>query len=176
MVVLDNDSNTPRLVGYVVTCGIALEPGDLRAHLKARLPEYMVPAAFIVLRQWPLTSSGKVDRRALPRPEPTPSAADRQSLRTEMEQNVAHVWEQVLEMHPIGPDDNFFDLGGHSLTAVQITARLRNSLGLELPVRRIFEHPTIAELSAHIDLLHWAKQSSRGPEADTRSALVVETL
>ena len=113
VVVLDNDSKMPRLIGYVVTCSLALEPRDLRAHLKARLPEYMVPATFVVLPQWPSLPA----ERWIGGHAPGADAVSRRSSEPP-HRNGAECGARlgtVLEIHPIGTDDNFFDLGGHSL-------------------------------------------------------------
>src|SRR4030088_2020649 len=136
----------------------------------------MVPAAFVVLLQWPLTSNGKIDRRALPHPESMQPAVDHQSPRTEMEQNMAQIWKEVMSVRRIGPYDNFFDMGGHSLLAVQIAWHIRATFGVELPVRTIFEKPTVAELAAHVDLARWAGQPQAGPAEDAEAGLVTEFL
>jgi len=119
---------------------------ELRAHLQQSQPDYMIPAAFVVLDELPLTTSGKVDRRRLPQPnEQRPALAkDFIAPRTPIEQEVASIWEQVLKVRGVGVYDNFFDLGGHSLLATRVISRLNESLNLEMPLRAIFEHPTVA--------------------------------
>jgi amino acid adenylation domain-containing protein len=136
-----------RLVAYVVPAEAGgADPATLRAHLAANLPEYMVPAAWVVLESMPLTPSGKVDRRALPEPDGTAAAANRVPPRTPAEELVAGIWERVLGVRP-GVHDNFFDLGGHSLRATQVVSRLREAFGAELPLRALFEAPTVAGLA-----------------------------
>jgi amino acid adenylation domain-containing protein len=142
-----------RLVAYVV--GAAGEPGnvsELRAHLKARLPEYMIPSAFVFLNELPLTPNGKVDRRALPEPgHDRPELARRfVEPRNEVEAGVAAMWAEVLRVERVGVEDNFFELGGHSLLATQVVSRVREGFGVELPLRRLFEEPTVAGVAVAI--------------------------
>jgi amino acid adenylation domain-containing protein len=138
-----------RLVAYVVPVdGYAVQAPELRAHVAAHVPDYMVPAAWVVLETLPLTPSGKVDRRALPEPDASAAAAaTRVPPRTPAEELVAGIWERVLGVRP-GVDDNFFDLGGHSLRATQVVSRIREAFGAELPLRALFEAPTVAGLAA----------------------------
>jgi amino acid adenylation domain-containing protein len=137
-----------RLVAYVVPADpSAVLTQELRAHVGAQLPDYMVPAAWVVLDALPLTPSGKVDRRALPEPDASAAAAARVAPRTPAEELVAGVWERVLGVRP-GADDNFFDLGGHSLRATQVVSRIRDAFGIDLPLRALFEAPTVAGLAA----------------------------
>jgi amino acid adenylation domain-containing protein len=136
-----------RLVAYVVPAeGAAADAPALRAHVAAHLPEYMVPAAWVVLESMPLTPSGKVDRRALPAPDPAAAPAGRVPPRTPAEELVAGIWERILGVRP-GVHDNFFDLGGHSLRATQVVSRVREAFGAELPLRALFEAPTVAGLA-----------------------------
>jgi amino acid adenylation domain-containing protein len=140
-----------RLVAYVVADDTRLaEPAaeTLRAHLKARLPDYMVPGAFVVLQYLPLTSSGKLDRRALPAPE-LGAYVTRQyeAPQGEVEEIVAGIWQGLLSLERVGRQDNFFELGGHSLLIVQMMERLRQ-VGLSADVRRVFESPTLADLAS----------------------------
>jgi amino acid adenylation domain-containing protein len=123
---------------------------QLRAYLQARLPEHMIPSAFLVLGALPLTPNGKVDRAALPAPDWSHGASsDPQALpRNPVEAQLVEIWQQVLGLTALGIHDNFFALGGHSLLATQVISRIRSVFRLELPVRALFEHPTIAELGA----------------------------
>src|SRR5581483_7284935 len=125
--------------------GASVNGEELREHLKRRLPEYMVPAKIAVLTRLPLTRNGKIDRQGLPEPE---AMAVNAAPRTAMEESVAAIWREVLEREQIGVEENFFEIGGHSLLATQIIARLRNRLALAVPVRMLFEHPTIAGFAA----------------------------
>ncbi|HEX6749442.1 MAG TPA: amino acid adenylation domain-containing protein [Longimicrobium sp.] len=136
-----------RLVGYVVPVdGAAPTHAELRTHVAAHLPEYMVPAAWVVLERMPLTPSGKVDRRSLPEPDPAALAAGKVPPRTPAEEVIAAVWERVLGVYA-GVHDDFFALGGHSLRATQVIARIREAFGIDLPLRALFEAPTVAGLA-----------------------------
>ncbi|HVF42738.1 MAG TPA: amino acid adenylation domain-containing protein [Pyrinomonadaceae bacterium] len=151
--VVRDDGGERRLVGYVVARpGRTPTAGDLRAHLKQRLPEYMVPSAFVILDALPVTPNGKVDRRALPAPShERPSIGEAFTApRTPIEKKVASVWSNVLRVERVGVDDNFFALGGHSLLATQAVAQLSEAFGDELPLRLFFESPTVAGLAAAI--------------------------
>jgi acyl carrier protein len=122
--------------------------GQLREHLKRRLPDYMVPDAFVVLDKLPLSPQGKVDRARLPAAgavAPPPPRGQRSPTSTEAA--VARIWAEVLRVAHVGLDDNFFDLGGHSLMALQVIVRVREQFAVELPVRSLFEAPTVAGLS-----------------------------
>jgi amino acid adenylation domain-containing protein len=154
VVVARQDAGEPRLVAYVVGQETAAtDAATLRAHLRARLPDYMVPSAFVALDALPLTPSGKLDRKALPAPAGGAGIAQAAYVapRTPGEEVLAAIWAQLLELDKVGVDDNFFALGGHSLLAMRVAARLRDAFGIELPLRTVFEAPTIAELSKSID-------------------------
>ncbi len=146
--------SSKRLVAYIVPeRGQEPTSSELRGFLKAKLPEYMVPTAFVVLEALPLTPNGKVDRRALPVPE----EADRPPLeeafvapRTPVEEALAGIWEEVLGLEGVGIHDDFFELGGHSLLAAQVMGRLNEHFGVELPVRALFDAPTVAGLALAI--------------------------
>jgi amino acid adenylation domain-containing protein len=144
-----------RLVAYVVPArGTSdVTPGELRAYLEEKLPAYMVPQAFLVLHALPLTASGKVNRRALPAPDPSQAQIETVYVgpRTPIEEDLVVIWRQVLGLEQVGVYDNFFALGGHSLLATQILARLRESYPVELPLRRLFETPTVAGLAETIE-------------------------
>jgi len=121
---------------------------QLRAHLSKALPDYMIPAAFVVLGSLPLTPSGKLSRRSLPDPRLIPQQSDTTAPpRTPVEQALAAIWRDVLQIPSVGIHDNFFELGGHSLLATRVISRIRDEFGAELPVRRMFENPTIEELA-----------------------------
>ena len=136
-----------RLVAYVVPrSGHEVEPAGLRGFLRARLPEPMVPSAFVVLDEFPVTPSGKLDRRALPVPEThgTPASP---APTTPQEVALADLWAEVLGIDRVGVDDDFFALGGDSIRLLKLCARARE-LGIALTPRDLFEHPTIAGLAA----------------------------
>jgi acyl carrier protein len=143
-----------RLVAYAVPAlGIHFEANAgaaLRAWLAERLPEYLVPAAVVALDAFPLNPNGKVDRRALPAPA-APARADGVAPRTETEVALAAVWAEVLRVERVYADDDFYALGGQSLLAAQVAARVRDRLGVELPLRHVFEAPTLAALAAAVD-------------------------
>jgi amino acid adenylation domain-containing protein len=124
--------------------GVNLSGDELRDHVKQRLPEYMVPTKVIVLPRMPLTQNGKIDRQNLPEPE---EVTVQTVPRTKLEQTVAEVWCTVLKLDRIDVDQNFFEIGGHSLLATQIIARLRERLNAPIPVRALFENPTITRLA-----------------------------
>ena len=140
------------LVAYVVPRDAhAARPDDLRAHLRARLPEYMVPSFFVPMDIFPLTPSGKVDRKALPAPDRARSAAEIVAPRTRTEEVLVEMWKGVLGLDRVSVEDGFFELGGHSLLAAQLRSRIRQTLGLDLPLAEIFRHPTVAGLAGVID-------------------------
>jgi nonribosomal peptide synthetase DhbF len=139
------------LVAYVVArAGSTIEPAQLGRALAERLPQPMVPAHFMVLDALPLTLNGKLDRRALPA-LPEPSQAFRRRPQTRTEVRLAAIWSEVLQAPHIGRGDEFFALGGQSLLALQVVARIRDVFGLELPLKELFEQPTLQTLAAHID-------------------------
>ncbi|PYS94472.1 MAG: hypothetical protein DMF50_12430, partial [Acidobacteria bacterium] len=146
-----------RLVAYVVPkAGQASpSPRDLRRFLAATLPDYMVPSAFVLLERLPRTPNGKLDRKALPAPAATRPAADETFVapRTPDEKKLARLWGVVLRIERPGLHDNFFEAGGHSLLATQLISRLRETFRVELPLRALFESPTIAGLARAIDSL-----------------------
>ena len=142
------------LVAYVVAApGAAPTPAGLRAHLRERLPEYMLPAAFVLLPELPRTASGKVDRGALPAPTAADLAARGGYLppRTPVEEALVEVWEEVVGTRPIGVRDDFFELGGHSLSAVRLVARVQAVLGVELPLHVLFDAPTVAGVAEALE-------------------------
>lgn len=137
-----------------------LTPAALRTELKGRLPQYMVPAAFVLLESFPLTSNGKIDRKALPTfsHEATQLSHDFVGPRTEAEKALAAIWSELLKVESVGVNDNFFDLGGHSLLAIKVVSRIRDVFEVDLPAQILFENSTIAELAK---LLQKAETSAR---------------
>ena len=123
---------------------------QLRNYLQDKLPEYMIPSAFMLLNELPLSANGKVNRRALPRPEQVSRSASFVGPRTPEEELIVAIWSQVLGLEKIDVHDNFFDLGGHSLRATQVISRIRELFHVELPLLRIFSSPTVASLAASI--------------------------
>jgi len=146
----EGETNT-QLVAYVVPSeGSARDVAEWKDYLRRKLPEYMVPSAFVELARLPLTSNGKLDRRALPAPgavETTGPSTDS----TPIEEIVAGIFAQVLRLDQVGRDQSFFDLGGHSLLATQVISRVRDVLGVEAPLRGLFDDPTVAGLAALVE-------------------------
>ncbi|NOK15332.1 phosphopantetheine-binding protein, partial [Corallococcus exercitus] len=137
-----------RLIGYVTAReGHALDPDTLKASLKQRLPEYMVPAVLVVLGTMPLNANGKVDRKALPAPQGTALASTYVAPRTPTEEQLAALFAEVLRVERIGVRDDFFAMGGHSLLATQLVSRVRATFAVELPLRALFEAPTVEGLA-----------------------------
>lgn len=155
VVVREDTPGDKRLVAYIVPkiSDSSLEISQLRQFLKERLPEYMVPSAFMLMESLPLTPSGKVDRKALPVPDTSQSELEFSfvSPRTPTEQIVADIWADVLRREQVGINDNFFDLGGHSLLATQVISRLREAFKVDLPLRSLFENPTVKNLVEQIE-------------------------
>jgi acyl-CoA synthetase (AMP-forming)/AMP-acid ligase II/acyl carrier protein len=184
VVVLREDSGAkPQLVAYVVPePGSAPAAAELRRHVKEALPEYMIPAAFVLLDALPRTTHGKLDRRALPAPDAgRPDVEDEfVAARTPQEEAMADIWRQVLKVERVGVHDNFFELGGHSLSAMQVISRVRDLFRVEIQARSIFETPTVEGLTAAVVLrqeqpgaaqVERIGRSSRGQEEELLSAL-----
>lgn len=153
VVAREDSPGEKRLVAYVVGArDLAPQPAELRDFLRERLPNYMIPASFLTLDSLPRLAHGKIDRGALPRPEDLP--ADRNDAfvapRSPVEEVVSLAFAQILRRDRVGATDDFFDLGGHSLLAAQLISRLRASFGIELPIRALFEFPTVAGLARQV--------------------------
>lgn len=123
---------------------------DIRLQLKALLPDYMIPAAFVTVQEWPLTANGKIDSARLPAPEASTSHSEYIAPRNDTELTLSAIWSDILDLEKVGIRDNFFELGGHSLLATRVAARIRNQLECQLELRLIFENPTIEELALAI--------------------------
>jgi amino acid adenylation domain-containing protein/non-ribosomal peptide synthase protein (TIGR01720 family) len=154
-----------RVVAYVVPAEERAGAAELRVFLRDKLPEYMVPAAFVMLEALPLTPNGKVDRKALPAPEGLTSERARVLPRGPVEEAIAAVFAEVLKLAPegVGAHDGFFELGGHSLLAAQAVARVRAAFGVELAVRAVFDAPTVAELAARVEAALHATPGEAAP-------------
>lgn len=150
-----DDGDDKRLVAYLVSSDTRLTRGALQKFLRAQLPDYMVPVAFVRLASLPLNSSGKLDRAALPTPTSLNTIADEGFLAptTPIEERVVSILAELLGLERVGVNDNFFFLGGHSLLGTQLIARVRNVFGVELSLRKVFDSPTGAELSNEIEYL-----------------------
>ncbi|MGA9773579.1 MAG: amino acid adenylation domain-containing protein [Blastocatellia bacterium] len=162
-----------RLVGYLVfKDGQTPTTGELREFLKKALPEYMIPATFLIMDELPLTPNGKLDRRALRAPD-IQSQYDRligdpiQKARTEVEQLLIAIWEQLLRVEAIGAHDNFFDLGGHSLLLTQLVSRVKQVFHADISIRSVFEAPTVAEMARIIE--HAMKEGQAAELSPVRS-------
>jgi len=164
VLVRDHRPGDPRLLAYVIPTGSAPAAGELRDFLARQLPAYMLPAAFLFLESLPRTRNGKVDPRALPGPGPADSESDAAFVapHTLVERTLAAIWETVLGVGHVGVQDEFFQLGGHSLLATQVISRIRTAFGIELPLRALFEAPTVAGLAG---LIEAAQQASPGHSA-----------
>ncbi|MBC7926280.1 MAG: amino acid adenylation domain-containing protein, partial [Bryobacteraceae bacterium] len=159
VVVREDEHGNKYLVAYVVpSVGHSLDVSDLRSHLARQLPGYMIPNAIVELAELPLNSNGKLDRRALPLPVRLSAGGPFVGPRTASEEAIAAIFAEVLRVNPVGVHDNFFELGGHSLSAMQVVSRLRSLFNRELPLRALFEAPTVAGLS---DRLHYAAHTSQ---------------
>jgi acyl carrier protein len=152
VVVREDTPGDKRLVGYVVGREKSFDGAEIRKYLKQKLPEYMVPSAFVRLDELPLTPNGKVDRKALPAPDQDRPELGNiyQAPRTPVEEALASIWCELLKVDKVGIQDNFFELGGHSLLATQIMSRVRSGLSIELPLRTLFESPTVEQLAEAI--------------------------
>jgi amino acid adenylation domain-containing protein len=141
------------LVAYIVPAGGAVSPSELRNFLRSKLPDYMIPSFFLSVEAVPRMPNGKIDRNALPAPNRERAEADQRLLepRNELEELVAQVWREVLKIERLGIHENFFELGGHSLLATRVTARLRAVFDIDLPLRKVFELPTVGGLAKHIE-------------------------
>jgi amino acid adenylation domain-containing protein len=188
VVAQDNESGDKRLVAYFVPLPLAPVPSppgeegrgmrgqgtkmdELRSFLLEQLPDYMVPGTFVGLERLPLTANGKVDYRALPDPDQARPQPDKTFVppRNEVEQVLAGIWAEVLKLDQVGVHDNFFELGGHSLLATQIISRIRTAFEVQLPLRSIFEAPTVSALALAIEQIQ-----SDTPQAEEIDQLVAE--
>ncbi|HEU4930628.1 MAG TPA: amino acid adenylation domain-containing protein, partial [Pyrinomonadaceae bacterium] len=151
VLVREDEPGDRRLVAYLVTTD-EIPISDLRVFLRKKLPDYMVPSAFVRLDALPLTANGKVDRKALPQPDDPSSRARSKYVapRAELERRLVKIWQELLRVETVGVEDNFFDLGGHSLLLVRLVQEIQNSLGLEVALMEMFEHPTVASLARHL--------------------------
>ena len=139
-----------RLVAYIVASDESLSTKELREFTKQKLPEYMIPSAFVALDSFPLTPNGKIDRKALPAPEGISPEQEYVAPKTEVEQHLAQIWQDVLQIEKVGIYDNFFEMGGNSLLLVKVISKLQKLLKMELQVVELFKYPNIYYLSEYI--------------------------
>jgi len=147
VVVAQEGPTGKQLVAYVVPASSVVNETEwrdsLRRALKAHLPDYMVPAHLMFLERMPLTPNGKLDRKGLPEPDASLMQQAYVAAETELEQQIAAIWAEVLRLPRVGLNDNFFEIGGHSLLAIQITSRVQAELGLEVPLVEVFQTETL---------------------------------
>jgi amino acid adenylation domain-containing protein len=170
VVVREDTPGDKRIVGYAVARPEgSFDAMEVRKHLKQKLPEYMIPSALVRVDALPLTPNGKVDRNALPTPDRSRAETGRSyaAPRTPVEEFLTGIWTEVLRVDKVGVDDNFFELGGHSLLATQIVSRIRSAFSIELPLRRLFESPTVSEMAVIIT----ESQAKRASEAELAEIL-----
>jgi amino acid adenylation domain-containing protein len=154
VIVREDAPGDARLVAYVVgRDGHSADPASLRQHLATSLPAYMVPQHIVVLESIPLLPNGKTDRKALPQPEMREQEGSYAAPRSELEESLAQIWSEVLGGVRVGVHDSFFDLGGHSLTAMQVVSRIRSTFQVELALRTLFETPTVARQAVAVQAL-----------------------
>jgi amino acid adenylation domain-containing protein len=170
VVAREDVSGEKRLVAYLTRHGQSdLSVEELRGYLQSVLPEYMVPSAFVMLESLPLTPSGKLDRRALPAPEIGAYVSEEyEAPQGEVEKILAGIWQELLHVERVGRHDNFFKLGGHSLLATRVITRTGELLQIELPIRALFDAPTVAQLSVRI--------KAEGEERTAKEALRMDNL
>ncbi|MBE1561823.1 non-ribosomal peptide synthetase [Nonomuraea africana] len=154
----------PVLRAYAVPVSAATQVAELQRHLRSGLPDYAVPADLILIPALPLTPNGKIDTAALPAPAPRPAAGRGEEPATGTERLIAGVWREVLGLPRIAADENFFEIGGHSLATAQVQARLTAALGRDVPIVDLFRFPTVRALAAHLD----GERRTAGPERAAR--------
>ena len=162
VVLARTESGDTRLVGYVVLSD-EVEGSALRDYLKDRLPDYMVPNVLMVVDEFPLTPNGKLDRNALPSPEPGVLTDAYVAPRTDIELTLSQIWSEVLGVDRVGIHDNFFELGGHSLLATRVISALRQHFEIELPLSEIFSGPTVRQLASSIGIADKKKYGNIDP-------------
>jgi acyl carrier protein len=167
VVIVRKDQTTgKRLVAYVVPKERATPTGrKLRRFLRQKLPDYMLPSVFVLLDELPLTPNKKINRRALPAPDTSRIGLEQDFAppRTPTEKALANAWARVLGLEKVGLYDNFFELGGHSLLGTQLILRLHELLQVNLPLRSLFEEPTVAGLAKHIETIRLTAQILQSP-------------
>ena len=149
MVLLREDQpEQQKLVAYIVT-DTDLNIPELKTKLSKKLPDYMIPVSYVTLEKFPLTANGKIDRKALPLPGQDRSQLSNEYIapRTEEEEKISLIIADLLNIEKVGINDNFFELGGHSLLATKFISRVREEFNIELPLRRLFENPTVSGLT-----------------------------
>ncbi len=162
VVARDNRSGGQRLVAYFVSRQ-KLSDRELQRHLRATLPDYMVPSAFVQMEEFPLTANGKINRQALPEPEVGKGHPTRIDPRNSLEEILCGIWSDVLRAEQVYVNQNFFELGGHSLLATRVVSRVRDQLGVDVPLRALFEGPTVAEFAVAVEQAQSREQGLEAP-------------
>jgi acyl carrier protein len=168
----EKEGGGKQLVAYMVAAqGEGPAPGELRSYAREHLPDYMRPSAFIMLDKFPMTPNGKLDSRALPLPGEAKVEPEQTYVapRNSVEETVALTWSQLLGVERVGVNDNFFDLGGHSISAIQLLSRLNKAFDLELKLRAIYDTATLGELAAAI-----AQTQAEQPDSSELISLLAE--
>ncbi|HEY6331689.1 MAG TPA: non-ribosomal peptide synthetase [Blastocatellia bacterium] len=170
----EDGSGTNYLCAYVVSSG-EVEPDQLRSHLNGLLPEHAIPSVFVRMERLPRTLNGKIDRLALPSPEEARKRAglDYIAPRNPAEEQLAEIWAEVLGLKNVGVNDNFFDLGGHSLNVLQVVSRMQSAFDIELPLATLFKAPTISRLADYIETVRWALDGPESPSAEQREEIAI---
>jgi amino acid adenylation domain-containing protein len=156
------------LTAYIVGDPALLSPEQMRLNLKKSLPEFMIPSAFVPVNALPLTPNGKVDVKRLETPKERARATTSAAPQTETERRILDIWKEALDVEHIGVHDNFFEFGGHSLTAMRATARVSDAFNINLPLRAIFLHPTVYELASDVELIPRGARASALPPLRAR--------
>jgi acyl carrier protein len=177
---LDEYANDPLKTKYEAELQNEFAPQavpELRNHLRERLPDYMLPSAFVIMDGLPVTANGKIDRQALPAPDKKrPELAQEYKMpRNEVEKTLARIWSEVLGVERVGIEDNFFDLGGHSLLATQIMSRVSSTFNADVPLRSLFEEPTVSELAKVIERYQSAHDQHQ-PSPPPKLSKMVDSL
>ena len=168
-VVREDKPGDKRLVAYLISDGDhELTVGELRAYLRDLLPDYMIPSAFMILDEFPLTPNGKIDKKALPAPDQSRPELENEFVapRNEIEEKLAEICVELLQVEKVGVYDSFFELGGHSLLATQFISHIREEFEVELPLRTLFESPTIAELGEKILISPKISENEQAPKIE----------
>jgi len=161
VVAREGTNGDKKLVAYVIPReGQDPTRAQLLKYARERLPDYLIPAKIVFMTRFPQTPNKKIDRKALPAPEADVSENDFEPPVTAMEEAIAGLWRELLGIKRIGRRDNFFESGGHSLVAMQLVGRVRDQFGVALPLKNLFERPTIAGLAQVIDALSWSTASN----------------
>lgn len=158
VIVREENSDDIRTVAYLTSApGSHLNEEELRTYLRARLPEFMIPQRFMILSELPLLPNNKINLAALPQPQPTKRRVASLKTKTHKEAALTSIWEKLLQTTPIGPEDNFFDLGGHSLLLARLSREIKEQMGASVTIVDLFRYPTIAAMAQHLSRVQTQK-------------------